>query len=765
MNSHIKFVVFDFDGVFSDGKFYFNNQDIISKSYNAKDAYGLTLLKNNNIKCGMITNDKIVSIEHTPHIYNRLDKISLGEDRPKLEILNNWLKEYNFSLNEVAYIGDDLMDLEILKSVGFSACPNDAVEDVKKIVNFVSTKNGGEGAVREFLDLIIKNKTQHNLTYDKDNINKNNVNNDGKITAVIPVRSGSTRCKFKNIRNFGDTNLLKLKIETLKKVKGIYKILVSSNCDIMLEIAKELGVDTHKRDEVFCTTECSGSHFMVNLAEYVTTEFFLYSTCVTPLISFELIENCVSNIDKIDDIHKDSIVLANISKNFMWDKNKPINYDLENAPPSQQLPEYYIPNFSCCLIRTENVIKYKNVIGKNPMFMGTNSMEGIDIDDNFDFITSELLYNNNLVNENICKSILNRRVDNPELVDCTIRDGGYLNNWNYTDEEVLDCYKAVTKAGFDYFEIGFKSNLTLLNGKGKWCYSTDEDISNIVNQYKGTKICVMAKIGTVTIQDFIEKKLSNINMVRVLVARSTVENDKKISEYSKNDILLAKSFCNNLIELGYEVCLNLGCGDIINNDELKMIISIFHDVKIKALYLADTYGGFNSKNLPIQLHNFYKELEKYNSDIQLGFHIHNNNGDGLEKSKIAIFHGCTMIDSSIYGLGRGSGNLKTEEYICSKYGNHPNLRNKITAILEYYDKHIQSKIEYNQQKIKLHHPLYNLAGTLSLHPDYVLELLENIQQTIIQDIDIIFKLDKYTIENNCRNYDKELIGILIAKNK
>lgn len=57
MNSNIKFVVFDFDGVFSDGKFYFNNQDIISKSYNAKDSYGLTLLKNNNIKCGMITND------------------------------------------------------------------------------------------------------------------------------------------------------------------------------------------------------------------------------------------------------------------------------------------------------------------------------------------------------------------------------------------------------------------------------------------------------------------------------------------------------------------------------------------------------------------------------------------------------------------------------------------------------------------------------------------------------------------------------------
>ena len=180
-------------------------------------------------------------------------------------------------------------------------------------------------------------------------------------------------------------------------------------------------------------------------------------------------------------------------------------------------------------------------------------------------------------------------------------------------------------------------------------------------------------------------------------------------------------------------------------------------VKIKALYLADTYGGFNSKNIPIQLHNFYKNLKKYNSDINLGFHIHNNNGDGLEKSKLAAFHGCTLIDASIYGLGRGSGNLKTEEYICYKYGTDKNFRNKISPILEYYDKHIQSKKEYNDQKIKLHHPLYNIAGVLSLHPDYILELLENVEQTIIQDIDIIFKLDKYTVENNYRNYNKNLI--------
>ena len=134
----IKFVIFDFDGVFTNGKFYFdNNNTIISKCYNGKDSYALKILKKNGIKCAIITNDKIVSIKNAPHIFDRLDKVSLGSDKPKLEILNTWLDEYGFSYQDVAYIGDDLPDIPVLKKVGFSACPNDAVEDVKQISQYI----------------------------------------------------------------------------------------------------------------------------------------------------------------------------------------------------------------------------------------------------------------------------------------------------------------------------------------------------------------------------------------------------------------------------------------------------------------------------------------------------------------------------------------------------------------------------------------------------------------------------------------------------
>ena len=748
MITKIKFVVFDFDGVFTDGKFYFNHTEYPLKSYNAKDALALKLLKSNNIKCGIITNDKVISIKHAPHIFDRLDKHSIGEDRPKLEILNDWLKEYNFSLNEVAYIGDDLPDIPILENVGFSACPYNAINDVINICNYICSKKAGEGAVREFVEYILEKNKLLNNQYE---------NNDGKITAVIPVRKGSTRCKFKNIRLFGDTNLLKLKIETLKKVSKIDEIIVSTDCDDMIKIAKNLGVKVHKRDSYYASSECPNYEYWTHIAKNVGIySNFMMVNCVSPLVNEDIINDFINLY--IKNKYKNMITVTE-HKKFFYDSDtkKSINFNSNKAPNSQLLKPLSEITYGLSIAHRQEIINSQCIYGNNPEFFKLNNVSSIDIDDCSEFITSELFYNNNITDDNISKVIINKRIDNPELVDCTIRDGGYLNNWNYTDEEIIDCYKAVTKAGFDYFEIGFKTNKELLSGKGKWCYSEEEDINKIINKYKGTKICVMAKVGTVTIDDFIDKKISNIDMVRVLVGRATQVDKIKISEYSESDIIYAKDFCNDLINLGYEVCLNLGCGDLINNKELEMIASIFHDVKIKALYLADTYGGFNYKNLPIQIHKFYKEFNKYNSDINLGFHIHNNNGDGLEKANIAAFHGCTMIDASINGLGRGSGNLRTEEYICHKYGRSQNFREKITAIIEYYDKHIQSKKEYNNQKIKLHHPLYNIAGLLSFHPDYILELLENIDQTIIQDIDMIFKLDKYTVDNNCRNYDKKLI--------
>ena len=748
----IKFIVFDFDGVFSNGSFYFDNNDNVYKSYNAKDAYSLKIIKNYNIKCGIITNDKIISIEHAPHIFNRLDKVSLGSNEPKLVILDTWMNEYGFTYDEVAYIGDDLSDIPILKKVGFSACPNDAVDEVKQVSQYICKNKGGKGAVREFVDLIIKNNISE---LEKKDDNKK-VNNDGKITAVIPVRKGSTRCKNKNIRNFGDTNLLKLKIETLKKVKGIDQIIVSTDCDNMAKLALQLNVNVHKRDTYYASSECPNyeywEHIAVNVGIYNN---FMMVNAVSPLIKYNIIEKFVNTFIKNK---YQNMVTVNNQKSFFCNSvtNTGINFDSTKAPNSQELIPLSEITFGICIATRADIIKSRCIYGINPIFFNLDNIASLDIDENSDFITAELLYKNNILNENTCKMILEKRVDKLELLDCTIRDGGYLNNWGFSDEEVLDCYKAVTESGYDYFEIGFRTNKELLPNKGKWCYSTEDDINHIFQKYNGCKIVVMAKVGTVTIDDFIKKDKSNVTMVRVLLARATQENGTLKSYYNQSDIKKARTLCQQLIDYGYEVCMNFGCGDIINDDEIKIIASEFHDMKIKTLYLADTYGGFNTHNVSIQLHKFYTEFNKYKSEMSFGFHCHNNNEDALSKTSAAIYHGCTMIDSCIGGLGRGAGNLKSEQLMSYIHRDCNEYIEKITPLIIYFNKHILSKVKYRQNYHIQSHPYYMISGVLSLHPNYIAEIL-TMNTNVIEDINLIQKINKYTKENNQRNYDKNLI--------
>ena len=152
----IKLVVFDFDGVFTDGKTYIINENII-KSYNSKDTYSLSILKEKNIKIGIITRDTNDVIKNIEHIITRINFYEYGSFNKK-ETMEKWIKELNISFDECAYMGDDLPDIELLKKVNISGCPLDAIDDVKKVCKFISCKNGGEGAVRDFCDYLINKK-------------------------------------------------------------------------------------------------------------------------------------------------------------------------------------------------------------------------------------------------------------------------------------------------------------------------------------------------------------------------------------------------------------------------------------------------------------------------------------------------------------------------------------------------------------------------------------------------------------------------------
>ena len=146
----IKLVAFDVDGVLTDGSLTFDENGHEYKTFNAKDGQGIVNLNNAGIITAIITARKNGTVEHRAKNLN-IKELHQG-CKNKIATLDEIINKYNISYDEIAYMGDDLPDICILEKVSLKGCPADAVDEVKAAANFISSKNGGRGAVREFCD-------------------------------------------------------------------------------------------------------------------------------------------------------------------------------------------------------------------------------------------------------------------------------------------------------------------------------------------------------------------------------------------------------------------------------------------------------------------------------------------------------------------------------------------------------------------------------------------------------------------------------------
>ena len=153
----IKLVIFDLDGVFTDSKIYVNDKGILTKCYNGKDTSALKILISKGIKTALITAHETECVNHLKHIVQRMNDVTMGNYK-KMDEYIRLKKKFNVTDDEIAYIGDDMPDLPCLLEAGFSACPNDAINEIQKNVLYVCKRVGGDGAVREFIEKMIELK-------------------------------------------------------------------------------------------------------------------------------------------------------------------------------------------------------------------------------------------------------------------------------------------------------------------------------------------------------------------------------------------------------------------------------------------------------------------------------------------------------------------------------------------------------------------------------------------------------------------------------
>lgn len=150
---NIKAVVFDVDGVMTDGSLTFDENGVEYKTFNAKDGQGIVMLNRAGFITAIITARQNGTVVHRFNILG-MTKLYQGQ-KNKEAALQEFMEEFKLKPSEIAYMGDDLPDLCVLTKIGLPSCPQDAVDEVKEIAKFISSKNGGKGAVRELCNLLL----------------------------------------------------------------------------------------------------------------------------------------------------------------------------------------------------------------------------------------------------------------------------------------------------------------------------------------------------------------------------------------------------------------------------------------------------------------------------------------------------------------------------------------------------------------------------------------------------------------------------------
>lgn len=320
-----------------------------------------------------------------------------------------------------------------------------------------------------------------------------------------------------------------------------------------------------------------------------------------------------------------------------------------------------------------------------------------------------------------------------KILDCTLRDGGYVNNWNFGCANISKIISNLVRANIDYIECGFIKSDEYL--KDKTFFNSFNQIgSSTILETQKTMFCLMINYGEVPVEF-----VPNISCENLII-RVVFKKDKRLEaiEYSKK-----------LMDKGYKIAFNPMNTIGYTTEELFELIKSVNNLNPYIFTIVDTNGEMKKNDV---LSMFYLLDKNLNSRIKLGFHSHNNLKLSFSNA-IAILEQNTdrelIIDSSVLGIGRGAGNLCTEvlaQYLNDYYKGEYNL----FPILELVDECINPIFKAKPWGASVH---YYLSASNSCHPNYALFLLDKKEMSV----DVINKiLNKIPVDKKSY-YDDSLI--------
>ena len=327
-----------------------------------------------------------------------------------------------------------------------------------------------------------------------------------------------------------------------------------------------------------------------------------------------------------------------------------------------------------------------------------------------------------------------------QILDCTLRDGGYVNNWKFNNKQIIDIVDSLTESGVEIIECGFISH-----SKGQLIdsslYKSIDIINNLLKltkeSNKSPSYACLINYGECDIKDFPDCS----NSAKVIT-------DIRLA-FHKEDIDGAFKDCQLLIDKGYNVYAQPMVSLRYSDKELINLIEKFNQIDIYAIYIVDSFGSMS--NLDFQ-RLYFLFTNNVNDGIKIGYHAHNNLQLAFSNAIIfasASINNDIIIDSSVYGMGRGAGNLNTE--LLTSYLNTNYTKNYIIIpLLDIIEKYLMSIHRENYWGFS---PAHYLSAVNYCHPNYSTYLINKKQFTIME----ISKLLDSIIEEKKSNFDSNYI--------
>ena len=259
-----------------------------------------------------------------------------------------------------------------------------------------------------------------------------------------------------------------------------------------------------------------------------------------------------------------------------------------------------------------------------------------------------------------------------KVVDCTLRDGGLVNDFYFADDFVKELYKANIKAGVDYMEFGYKASKELfdVNKFGKWKFCDDKDIRSVVGDNKtDMKIAVMADVGRCDFKkDILSKKDSPIDLIRVATYINTIPSAIEMIE--------------DCTKKGYETTVNIMAISKSNETDVDAALELLGQSSVGTIYLVDSYGSLYPEQARRLADKYLETAVKYGKKV--GIHAHNNQQLAFANTAEVVIMGVSYLDATVSGLGRGCGNCPSELLL----GYLKNPKYSVHPILKFIEKHI-----------------------------------------------------------------------------